>query len=376
MQSLVQWLQQLPRKSRYYGVTAVVTVLCLIGGIVWKTHSAPKVVAEEAPVVRTITIGNSASQAGYTYAGEVRGRYESQLAFQVGGKIIARNVELGSSVAPGDVLMQIDSRDLQQVLNSSSAQVYAAESQRNLAASNLERYRQLLAQGAISQAQYEQYVNSYQVAVAGVQQAAAQQTQGSNQLDYSLLRADKAGIISSITAERGQVVGAGQVVVTIVQDGEREVEIHVPENRVEELRQAQQIKVSLWALGNTAIDGQVREIAPMADAASRTFKVRISLLNPPPALKLGMTASVSVAAANQAAATVFIPLAAVFQDGAEPKVWVVADNTLTLRPIQTGSFGNGTIQVLSGLQAGDCIVTAGVHKLKEGQKVKVGGDTL
>jgi membrane fusion protein, multidrug efflux system len=369
-------LSRLPKKKLYYALTAALIGVCAIGGVIWKEHNLPQVVVEDIPIVRTAIIGTTPNAQGYTYSGEVRGRYESQLAFQVSGKIITRNVQLGSTVNAGDVLMQIDAKDVAQTVNNYSAQVESAESRLELAESDLKRYRELLNCGAISQSQYDQYVNAYKVAAAGVRQAQAQYTQGSNQLDYTLLKADKPGVVSSISAEMGQVVSAGQTIVTVVQDGEREVEISVPENRIEELRNTTQLKVAFWALSNLTVDGRVREIAPMADQTTRTFKVRVSLVNLPPEIKLGMTAAVTVVGSN-VQQTVNIPLAAIYQEaGNTPAVWVVKDDVLTLRPITVGSFGNGTIQVLSGLQQGDRIVTAGVHKLKEGQKVKVGGDSI
>lgn len=372
----LQWLEKISRKKMYYGITAAVVGICIIGGVIWKESSRSKAQAEQIPIVRTAVIGgtNTAAQ-GYTYSGEVRGRYESQLAFQVNGKIIKRNIELGSVVSPGDVLMQIDAKDIQQTVNNNSAQVYSAQSQLKLAESNLSRYRQLLEQGAISQAQYDQYINTYNVAVAGVRQASSQYAQGANQLDYSLLRADKPGIVASISAEVGQVVSSGQSVITIIQTGEQEVEINVPENRIEEVRKAGQIRVSFWALPNVTVEGKIREIAPMADQTTRTFKVRISLINPPPEIKLGMTAAAAVGN-NSAQAMLHIPLSAVYQDDDTPKVWVVKEDVLTLRPIQTANFGKDTIEVIGGLQQSERIVTAGVHKLKEGQKVKVSGDSL
>lgn len=369
------WLTKVSKKQLYYSLTAIVTALCIIGGMVWNAHRQTKIVTENITAVQTTVIGTAAAAQEYTYSGEVRGRYESQLAFQVNGKIIKRNVELGSVISAGDVLMQIDPKDIQQTVNTTSAQVSSAESQLRLAESNLNRYRQLYEQGAVGRMVYDQYVSAYEVAMAAVQQASAQNVQGTNQLDYSLLRADKPGVVSGITAEIGQVVSAGQPVLTVVQDGEREVEINVPENRIEELRKTQQLKVTFWALSNVILDGKVREIAPMADPVTRTYKVRISLLNPPPEMKLGMTAAVSLSdSATQPMAT--IPLAAIYQNGDTPCVWVVTDGIVTLRPIKTGKFGNGTIQVVAGLQQGDQIVTAGVHKLNEGQKVKLGGDSL
>jgi len=369
-------IRTLPKRKLYYALLAVVIGVCISGGsLILAKNNTAQSVAEEITMVRTTIVGNAGMTQAYTYSGEVRGRFESQLAFQVNGKIIKRNVQLGSTIHTGDVLMEIDSRDLQQAVNNNSAQVSSAESQRKLAENNLNRYRQLLESGAISRAQYDQYASSYEVAAAGVQQAAAQYSQGANQLEYSLLRADKSGVVTNITAEMGQVVSAGQIVVTVVQDGEQEVEISVPENRIAELRKAAQMKVTFWALPNVTLQGSLREIAPMADQATRTFKVRISLINPLPEIKLGMTASVTLTDST-AQVALTIPLAAVYQDTTGAKVWVVKDDVLTLRSIQTGNLGNGTIQVVSGLQQGERIVTAGVHKLKEGQKVKVGGDSL
>ena len=365
-----------PRKKLVYGLFAAGVGVCVIGGsIFWAKHTSVKPVTEESTIVRTAVIGSTGTAQGYTYSGEVRGRYESQLAFQVNGKITKRNVQLGSVVNAGDVLMQIDAKDIVQTVNSNSAQVYSAESQLQLAESNLKRYRELMEGGAISRSQYDQYLNVYNVAVAGVRQAQAQYTQGANQLDYSLLRADKSGVVASISAEMGQVVSSGQPVVTVVQDGEREVEISVPENRIEELRKAKEVKVAFWALSNLIVQGTVREIAPMADQTTRTFKVRISLINPPPEIKLGMTAAVTLIGDNGQQA-ITIPLSAIYQKGDFPAVWVVSGDTITLRSVKTGNFGDGTIQILEGLQQGERIVTAGVHKLNEGQKVRVGGDSL
>ena len=374
MQQL-NWLPHIPRKKiLHYGLTTVVIVSCTIGGILWNQHRSIQTGTEEIPFVRSAVIGANASAQDYIYSGEVRGRFERQLAFQVGGKVTKRFIELGSTVRAGEVLMQIDSKDLQQTVNSSSAQVYSAESQLKLAKNNLSRYQQLYAQGAISRAQLDQYQNEYEVASASVQQTSAQLSQGVNQLNYSLLYADQPGIISSISVEAGQVVSAGQTILTIVQDGEREIEISVPENRIEELRKATQFKVAFWALPSTTVEGKVREIAPMADATTRTYKVRISLINPPQEIKLGMTAAVTINNAMQTA-SLTIPLSAVYHTGSSPEVWVIKDNVVNLRSVQTGNFSGNQIQILAGLNPGETIVTAGVQKLRPGQKVRtIGGD--
>lgn len=365
-------LSKLPKKQIYYGL-AVVLSICIIGGMVWKGHHQPKPVAGEVILVRTTTVGIANASQEYTYSGEVRGRYESQLAFQTGGKIIKRHVDLGSVVQAGDALMEIDPKDINQTVNANAAQVYSAQSQLKLAENNLNRYRQLYEQNAISRAQLDQYQSAYDSAVAAVQQTSAQYTREANQLGYSTLYANSSGVISAVNAEAGQVVSAGQAVLTLVQDGDREIEISVPENRIEELRQARQLQVTFWALPSMTANGKVREISPVADKISRTYKVRISLINPPAEIKLGMTATVAaVRPGNQK--TVSIPLSAIYQTGDTPNVWVVQNGTVSLRPITVGHLGDNQVEVLEGLQTGDVVVTAGVHKLREGQKVRIAGD--
>lgn len=327
-------------------------------------------VKEEIPLVRSQVVKIDAGGQKAIYSGEVRGRYETQLAFQASGKIIKRYVELGSAVKSGEVLMEIDAKDIQQTVSISSAQVASAQSQLSLAQTNLERYRKLYEQGAVSRAQLDQCQNAYEVAAAAARQASAQYIQGANLLSYSSLVADSAGVITSVNAEVGQVVSAGQPILTLVKDGEREIEINVPESRIDEMRKVQQVSVSFWALPGVTAMGKVREISPVADKITRTYKVRISLINAPAGVNLGMTASVAVfSTAKQQ--SFYIPLSAIYQTGDTPQVWVIEDGVVNLRPIKVGVFGDEQVQVLEGLQAGDVIVTAGIHKLREGQKVRL-----
>jgi len=332
--------------------------------------SKTAIVKEEIPLVRSQTVKMDTAGQMANYSGEVRGRYEAQLAFQVSGKIIKRNVELGSVVHAGDVLMEIDGKDIAQTVNISAAQVASAQSQLSLAEINLERYRKLCEQGVGVQAQLDQYQSAYQVALAAVQQSSAKYTQGTNQLGYSTLVADSAGVISSVIAEAGQVVSAGQPVLTLVKDGEREIEINIPENQLDKMRNVQQVQISFWALPDVIAEGKVREISPVADKVARTYKVRVSLVNSPANVDLGMTANVAVmGSTNQQA--VYIPLTAIYQTNDTPNAWIVKDGVVSLRPLKVGAFGDGEIQILEGLQDGDVVVTAGVQKLREGEKVRI-----
>jgi len=363
------------KKKFYIGITAGIAIIILAAGLYLKTAAKP-IIQEEVLSVRTKTMGGTIGKPSYSYSGEVRGRYESNLAFQVSGKIIKRNVDLGSVVKPGNVLMEIDAKDIKQTLNIGSSGVYSAQSQLKLAENNLERYQKLYEANAISQTQLEQYKNAYETAKATAMQASAQYAQDANQLDYSALTSDRAGVVSSINAEAGEVVSFGQTVVTIVQDGEREIEISVPENRIQEIQQAGSIHVTFWALPNLNVTGKVREISPIADKVSRTYKVRISLMNPLQEVQLGMTATVVVDAVSSMESQYFVPLSAIYQNSQQPCVWVVNDGVVTLRPIAIGAFGKDSVQVLSGLKSGDVVVIAGIHKVREGQKVLVTGESL
>ena len=155
------------RKKHSAILVGIIAIVGIALGWVWQSQQNATVAAPEQVLVRTQKIEASAAAEQLIYSGEVRGRYESQLAFQVGGKIMRRFVELGSVVKTGDALLQIDAKDIRQTVNIASAQVYSAESHLKLATSNLERYRQLYEQGAVSKAQYEQYLNAYEVAAAG-----------------------------------------------------------------------------------------------------------------------------------------------------------------------------------------------------------------
>ncbi|HBF39267.1 MAG TPA: efflux transporter periplasmic adaptor subunit [Firmicutes bacterium] len=360
------------RNFKGFGIAIVLVVLTLG----WLIHSQSRAsnIIPDSPVVKTQVMSADGNETSYSYSGVVHGRFESQLAFQVSGKLIRRNVDAGSVVRTGNVLMQIDPIDVEQGVSADRAQLQAAESQFKLAKDNLDRFKALYDQKLMSQAEFDRYQNVYDSADALLRQARAQYTHGSNQLNYCNLYADGPGVIAGTYAETGQIVAAGQPVAVLVKGNEREIEINVPENRLIDFNKVQQFKVTFWALPDTALEGRIREVSPMADPVTRTYKVRISLVNPPAAIKLGMTATVSETASNGGLA-IYLPLSAIYQAGDTPGIWLVRQGIVHWKPVQLGSFGDGDqVQVLKGLRAGDMIVTAGVHKLREGEKVRTGDD--
>ena len=313
------------------------------------------------------------------YSGVVRGRYETNMAFQVGGQIIQRNVQMGDTVKAGQVLMVIDPRDVVQKAQQGDAQVAAAEAQLTLARSNLSRYQELYRQEAVPASVLDQYQSAYDAAVASYNQASAIASQGHNAMGYTSLTASSDGVISSVTGESGQVVAAGQTVLTLVQSGELEIEINVPESHLTDVSLGQEVELSFWALANTTAKGIVREIAPMADSVARTYKVRVTVVNPPADMKLGMTATVKIPGVTPAAGGssnyAVLPLSAIYQQGDDAQVWLVNqdDHTIYLKNVKVENFSNNKARV-EGLANGDIVITAGVHKLREGMKVRLSED--
>ncbi len=322
---------------------------------------------EKPLLVKTQQAVSSTEARTGAYSGTVRGRYETNVAFQVSGRILSRNVNVGSRVNAGDVLMVIDARDVQQQANAGDAQVSSARAQLSLAQANLARYTELYQAEAVSASVLDQYQTNYDAAFAAYQQALSQAAQAHNSLGYTNLTAGAAGVVSFISAEEGQVVSAGQTVLTLVQTGELEVEISVPESQIDSVRVGQEAQISFWALKQTA-SGIVREIAPMADNASRTYTVRVTVTNPPAGMELGMTSEVRLPQGE--AAGILLPLTAIYQTEGTPEVWVVTENsTVELKPVTVETFDENRVRV-HGLSPSDVVVTAGVHKLREGQEVR------
>lgn len=328
---------------------------------------------ELPPLARTQVVALAGNTSEYSYPGEVRSQYESQLAFQIGGKIAKKSVNVGDVVKKGDVLLQIDAQDVAQMVNINSAAVSAARAKYNLAKENYDRFSKLYEQGATSQLEYENSATNYHAAAAALAQANASNAQSSNQLDYAVLRADKDGVVASVLVEEGQVVGPGQKVVMLVQDTALDVEISVPENKIDVIRTAQVGDISFWALPDTKAKGVITEISPMADLATRTYTVKIALVDPSPSILVGMSATVSFDPAN-AAKGMYIPLEAVYQTTTSPGVWLVKDNTVSLQKVEIAEFSGNQVEVVKGLSPGDRIVVAGVQKLSEGQEIRTERD--
>jgi multidrug efflux system membrane fusion protein len=312
----------------------------------------------EQPVL-TQVVGAVVSDSGNVYSGEIRARYETTLSFRIGGKIVERLVDVGAVVKEGDVLARLDQAD-------AGLQASAAMTQFQLAEADAKRYRELRRKGFVSQSALDAKEAAYKVAAAQIGLAR-------NQSSYTMLHADGDGVVAAILAEAGQVVSAGQPVLRLAQDGDREVAIAIPETQFEGLAIGAPADVTLWSDKNEAVhfSGYLRELAPAADPASRTYAARVALRGAGARAALGMTAQLRFTDVRKRDKLI-VPLSAIFQQGDQAAVWVVAaDNSIGLRPVQVAAYRDDGAVIARGVAAGERIVSAGVHKLSGGGKVRV-----
>ncbi len=329
--------------------------------------------------VKLMTVGASSLGAQAEYAGEVRARTESRLGFRVGGKLVQRPAQVGQRVKAGALLAQLDAQDLALSSQAAQAQVSAAQTQRDLAAADLKRYQDLLAQGFVSGAEIERRQATMQSAEATLRQARAQGAVQGNQASYARLLASGDGVVLAVEAEVGQVVAAGTPVVRMALDGPRDVVFAVPEDRLATLQAGQTAQVRLWAgaPGGAAapLEAVVREVAASADPLTRTYLVKLTLPEAA-SVPLGATAYVSLASpAGAPRAAIKLPTSALVRsetgDRSGTAVWVFDAASSTVQPravVVAGADGNDLV-IASGLKPGEEVVAAGVHVLSPGQKV-------
>lgn len=346
--------------------------MLIASALVLSACSKPAPQEEPIRAVKVVTVGVDNMRSGAEFSGEVRARVESRLGFRVGGKMVRRQAELGRRVKAGDVLAQLDPQDLKLASEASRAQVAAATTNRDLAAADFKRFKELREQNFISGAELERREATLKAAQAQVDQAQAQASGQGNQASYANLVADVSGVVTSVDAEPGQVVAAGAPVVRIAQDGARDVVFTVPEDKVALIKTGSGVDVKVWAT-KTILKGVVREVAASADPVTRTFGVKVSL-DVKDDLPLGTTVSVLPQAFDRSAMQVIkLPTSAFHQVGKASAVWVLdtASMTVKLQPVQIATADGNEVVVGAGLLPGMLVVSAGVHVLSPGQKVTI-----
>ncbi|RUW19936.1 efflux RND transporter periplasmic adaptor subunit [Mesorhizobium sp. M4B.F.Ca.ET.019.03.1.1] len=371
---IAELLHNRPLRRRL--VAGSIAVLACGAAIVWhgarSEASSAKPDAPETKLVKAVEVTPVANAEVRTAIGEIRPRLESDLGFRVSGKLIERMAEIGSTVKKGEALARIDDQDYRNRLLSAEADVAAAQAVLVEASAAEARIGALLAKGFTTRASYDATLKNLRSAEAKLKSANIAFQMAKDQLGYTELHADFDGIVTATGAEAGQSVNVGQMVARVADPSSRDAVFSIAEAafaNTPDTRRPPKVTVSL--LSNPAITatGTVREIAPVADAATRTFQVKVSLENAPAEMRFG--ASVGGRAEIASVPVVVLPGSALFDKDGEPAVWVVtATSAVELRPVAVARYETDRVVVSDGLAKGDIVVTAGVNRLREHEKVR------
>jgi RND family efflux transporter MFP subunit len=336
----------------------------------------PQEASVEVRPVRTLVVKSKPVDDDRQAVGEVKPRYESELSFRVTGKVLARLVDVGATVKQGDTLARLDKQDYENRLRSAEAEVATAEATLVEAQATESRQSKLLKDGWTPKARYDAALRDLRSAEARLTSARAHLDLSRDQLGYTELKADFDGVITAIGAEPGQNVDAGHMVVKLARPGDKDGVFNVSETVLAH-RRDEKLEVIVWPLSNPGlkVEGQVREISPVADATTRTYTVKVTLKSPPAELRLGMSLAGRVK--GSAARVVQLPLSALFDKEGRPAVWLVdpASGGVALGPVTVARYETDAVIIAGGLTDGDVVVTAGINTLRDGQRVRLAETT-
>lgn len=356
------------------GLAAGVVAVAGVGFIALSWNANASRASANDPVVRparVMAISYQRHSQSLVLAGTVVPRIESTLGFRVSGKIVARSVDAGTKVEPGDLIARLDPADYRLAVDNARAALASADADYVRAKADHERYLNLKGSTAFVPQTLDQRQSIAATALARVEQARSQLSSAENNLAYTDLRADVAGVVTAVQAEVGQVMAQGQGVARVARLDELEILVGVPEHRLKTVRETQAASFELWSDPGKRHVARLRELSPSADPMTRTYPARFSIVAPPEFIGMGMTATLAFERPDTLPVAE-VPLSAIFQRGTQPAVWVVdkESGAVELRPVAIARWRDDTAAIASGVKAGEIIATAGVHKLEAGQKVK------
>jgi len=351
------------------GATAVLALAALAPSACRRAEEAP---APEIRPVRVATIAKRSLGDVAVLTGTVQAETEINLSFRIDGRLIERAVNVGDAVEPGQIVARLDAQNEEAGLLSARAVSSAAVAQLAEARDNFGRMRDLVAENAVSRSAFEQAEVRMKTAESQVDSTQAQVLLSENRLSYTRLASDVAGVVTAQGAEVGEVVGAGRMIVQLAREGGRDAVFDVPARIKNNAPAIADITVVLTSDPKVTAAGRVREVSPRADPVTGTFRVRVGLIHPPAAMRLGTT--VTGRMSLPASAGIEIPASAVSRADRQSSVWIVdpATSTVSQRRVEVASSADpASVVVASGLKPGDVVVTAGVQALRPGQKVRL-----
>ncbi len=328
----------------------------------------------EARPVRTVTVERGAGGETTSLTGHIRAKDQVGLAFRLDGRMIERPVNVGDVVKAGQVVARLDPQNQQNSLRSAQADLASADAVLTQSRLAFGRQQKLLVDGWTTHARFDEAQQALVTAQAQVDSAQAHLRIAQDQLSYTDLSADAPGAVTAVGAEPGEVVRAGQMVVQLARQGGRDAVFDVPEELIRTGPRDPVVEIALTDDPQVRATGRVREVAPQADPATRTFQVKVGIIDPPEAMRLGSTVTGSIMLS--APPGVEVPASVLTEANGRPAVWVVdpQSQTVSLRNVDVLRYDPATVIVSQGLETGEIVVTAGVQTLRPGQKVRLLGD--
>ncbi|WP_043309932.1 efflux RND transporter periplasmic adaptor subunit [Pseudomonas sp. ML96] len=325
--------------------------------------------AESPRPVRTQIAQPAAIDEQVAQTGEIQANLETNLGFRIDGRVATRTAEVGMSVVKGQVLATLDPNDVQNEVLSAEAEVKSAEATEGLAKSELERQRTLFEKQFVARARVEEAEANWRAANAKLKVAKTALQAALNKLTYTELRAPDDAIVSAVSVNAGQVVEAGQPAIKLSSTYERDAIFNVSERIYTSVPSDVQVEVALVSDPSIKVTGPIRDASPTADPATRTYRVRIALPGAPATMALGATVTGRIILPGKALVT--LPASALTSENGKPAVFVVqpATKELVRKPVTVARYTATQALIESGIAAGDAVVTAGVSKLRPGQKV-------
>jgi RND family efflux transporter MFP subunit len=331
----------------------------------------PEIVQTQPRPIRSIMAIAKPVQDGRQAIGEVKPRYESDLSFRVAGKLLARLVDVGAAVRQGETLATLDTQDYQNRLRSAEADVSSAEAALVEAQGSEDRLARLLKNGFTPRASYDVALRNLRAAEARLAAAKANLDLTRDQLDYTELKAEFDGVITAVGAEAGQNVTPGQLVVRLARPGDKDAVFAIAESAIGD--RAEHGAVLVWPLHNPdlLIEGIVREVSPVADPITRTYTMKVTLKDPSPQVRFGM--SIGGRWKGSSLPVIALPLSSLFDKNGTPAVWVVdqATGRIALKPVTVARYEADTVIIANGVATVDIVATAGINMLRENQQVRL-----
>lgn len=302
------------------------------------------------------------------------GRIEAEdnvaLGFRISGRVLDNDVKLGDRIKPGQVMARLESQNELNALRSAEANLAAAQGRLVQAQNHFDRQEILLARDVVSRAVFDEAKQARQTAQSQRDASRAQLKAAQDMVSFTELEADAPGVVTAVGPGAGEVVQAGQMIVRLARQGGRDAVFDVPAQLIRSAPAEMPMVVSLRDNPAVTANGRAREVAAQADPTTRTFEIKVGLTDAPDAMRLGATVTGRIQ--TDSPATLQIPATALMRTNGQQAVWIVDPSSLTVssRDIEVLDEDPAAVAVSKGLEAGDIVVTAGVHSLHPGQKIR------